>query len=95
MELARLQQELRPLCIETGIERLGVFGSVARGEDGAESDIDLVVSFENPVGIFELIDLEERLEKIIGRSVDLGTLAGLHPLIKDNVERDLKIIYEK
>ena len=80
--------------METNIAMLGVFGSVARGEDNATSDIDLLVRFKKPVGLFELIGIEERLETILGRPVDLATAAGLHPLIKTNVQRDLKIIYE-
>lgn len=42
----------------------------------------------------EMIGIEERFEMILGRPVDLGTEAGLHPLIKANVQKDLKIIYE-
>ena len=80
--------------METNIAMLGVFGSVARGEDNATSDIDLLVRFKKPVGLIEMIGIEERLEKILGRPVDLGTEAGLHPLIEANVHKDLKIIYE-
>ena len=73
---------------------LGVFGSVARGEDNASSDIDLVVRFKNPVGLLDLIGIEERFEKALGRPVDLGTEASLHPLIKANVAKELKVLYE-
>lgn len=95
MELVRLQQELRPLCIESNVKRLGVFGSVARGDDHAASDVDLIVQFRNPVGMFDLIEFEERVEKLLGRPVDLGTEASLHPLIKSSVINDLQIIYEE
>lgn len=95
MKLATLQQRLRPLCAATGIQRLGVFGSVARGDDNPTSDVDVIVRFKKPVGMFDLIALEERIETILGRPVDLGTEASLHPLIRDNVQRDLKIVYEE
>ena len=94
MELAILKQKLRPLCIETGIDRLGVFGSVARGEDTASSDIDLIARFRNPIGLMDLIGIEIQMKELLGRNVDLGTEASLHPLIKDNVQKDLTIIYE-
>ena len=90
-----MKQELRPLCVETNVKRLGVFGSVAKGDDHPASDVDLIVQFKHPVGMFELIEFEERVEKLLGRSVDLGTEASLHPLIRTNVIRDLKIIYEE
>lgn len=94
MDLRELQSKLRPICEESELAMLGVFGSVARGEDTADSDIDIIVRFKNPVGLLDMIRLEDRLERSIGRSVDLGTENDLHPLIKENVLSDLKIIYE-
>ena len=94
MEVAVLKKQVQPICVEEDIEMLGVFGSVARGEDDAVSDVDLLVRFKNPVGLLHLIGLEERISEILGRRVDLGTEAGLHSLIKSNVKKDLKIIYE-
>ena len=76
------------------IEMLGVFGSVARGDDDAASDIDLLVRFKKPVGLLDLIEIEERFAKALGRTVDLGTEASLHPLIKANVAEELKVLYE-
>ncbi len=94
MKFEPFKEQIRELCVETNIAMLGVFGSVARGEDDATSDIDLLVRFKKPIGLFEMMGVEERFEKLLGRPVDLGTAAGLHPLIKTNVQRDLKIIYE-
>jgi len=95
MELATLSRKLGPLCIETGIDRLCVFGSVARGEDTKLSDIDLIARFGKPVGLMGLIDIERRMKELLDRPVDLGTEASLHPLIRERVEKDLKIIYER
>ena len=94
MKLEPFKEQIQSLCVETNIAMLGVFGSVARGEDNATSDIDLLVRFKKPVGLIEMIGIEERLEKILGRPVDLGTEAGLHPLIEANVQKDLRIIYQ-
>lgn len=73
---------------------LGVFGSVARGEDTAESDIDLLVKLGNPVGLIEFIQLEDKFVEVLGRKVDLATEESLHPLIRQNVLNDLKVLYE-
>ena len=94
MNLERLREQVQPLCVEANIEMLGIFGSVARGDDNASSDIDLLVRFKNPIGLLDLIGIEERFEAALGRSVDLGTEASLHPLIKANVLKELKVIYE-
>lgn len=56
-----------------GIRRLSLFGSVARGEAGADSDVDLLAEFdpEARIGLFELGALERRLGELVGRKVDL------------------------
>jgi predicted nucleotidyltransferase len=94
MKLALLKRRLEPLCTEAGISRLGVFGSVARRDDRPESDVDLLVQFKRPVGMFELIGLEQRMADVLGQPVDLGTENSLHPLLRQRVLDDLKIIYE-
>lgn len=94
MNLATIREQIRPICVDMDIEMLGVFGSVARGDDDAASDIDLLVRFKKPVGLLDLIEIEERFAKALGRTVDLGTEASLHPLIKANVAEELKVLYE-
>lgn len=94
MDLTRLRNQIRRICDESGIAMLGVFGSVARGEERPESDVDLLVRFKRPVGLIELIRLEDRFETALGRKVDLGVEGSLHPLISDAATRDLKILYE-
>ncbi len=56
-----------------GVRRLVLFGSVARDEAGPDSDVDLLVEFEHPTGLFGLFALQNRLEEILGCPVDLGT----------------------
>jgi predicted nucleotidyltransferase len=94
MEIEAIKKRVRPICEHAGIEMLGVFGSVARGQDTPESDIDMIVRFREPVGLIEFIDVENEIESALGRHIDLGTEASVHPLIRKNVFRDLKIVYE-
>ena len=74
---------------------LGVFGSVARGEDTPESDVDLLVKFDETPDFIEFIRLENQFIELLNRKVDLVTEGFLHPSIRQNALRDLKIIYEK
>ncbi len=67
---------------------LRLFGSVAREEADAESDVDLLVAFSRPVGLFELADLRRRLAEILGRSVDVGTEGSLGPRMREAVCRE-------
>lgn len=95
MNLEPFLKKLRAACDANGVAMLGIFGSVARGEDTANSDVDLLVRLGKPVGFVEFIALEDTFKEIFGRDVDLATEASLHPLIRKNVLADLRIIYEK
>ena len=64
-----------------------VFGSYARGEQTAESDIDILVELKAPLGL-KFFKLEKFLENLFSKKVDLGTVAGLKPSIKDAVLKE-------
>lgn len=87
-------KRLRELCRENNISMLGVFGSVARGEDTPESDVDLLIKLDKPIGLWKFIALEDKFVEVLGRKVDLATESALHPLIHSNVMRDLEILYK-
>jgi predicted nucleotidyltransferase len=82
------------------ISRLAVFGSTVRGEATAKSDLDLLIrlkpSGKRPkLGLFKLMEIEEALEKNLGREVDLVTEDSLSPYIRPYVEKEKVIIYEE
>ena len=68
-----------------GVKSLALFGSVARAEARADSDVDILVEFDRPVGLFGLIALQQRLEEWLGRPVDVGTLDCLKESIRAEV----------
>ena len=63
------------------VRDLGIFGSYVRGEQKRRSDIDVLVSFEKPIGLFEFMDLEEYLKKLFGAKIDLVSKKALKPYI--------------
>lgn len=65
-----------------GVSSLDLFGSVARGESGPDSDVDLLVDFDRPVGLFHFFRVQHRLEEILGCRVDL--------VMRDAVKRQLR-----
>ena len=79
--LSRRQKEIRAL----GVESLALFGSAARNEAGPESDVDLLVEFDRPMGIFGLLDIKYRLEEILDSKVDLVTRSGVHLALRDRI----------
>ncbi|OHB19135.1 MAG: hypothetical protein A2666_05345 [Parcubacteria group bacterium RIFCSPHIGHO2_01_FULL_47_10b] len=78
-----------------GVEEIGVFGSFARGDQNAESDIDISVELNHdkvPVGLFEFAGMQFYLEDLLGRKVDLVTKTGIKPMIKDRILSQLVIV---
>ena len=82
--------ELKPrLEREYSISELGIFGSYARGEQRSDSDLDVLVAFERPVTLFDLVRLEDDLADELGVEVDLVTKESLKPRIESRVSEDL------
>ena len=72
-----------------GVASLALFGSVARGEDGAASDVDLLVAFDGPATFDGYMDLKLFLEDLLERRVDLVTEQALREEVRPSVEREL------
>lgn len=70
---------------EYHVNEIGIFGSYIRGNQRTESDIDILVDFIQPVGLFEFIRLEEYLNVILNAKVDLVPKSGIKPLLRDNI----------
>jgi hypothetical protein len=71
-----------------GVRSLSLFGSVARNEARSDSDVDLLVEFDRPIGLFTFVRLKRYLESILKCSVDLGTPDSLKPYLQEPVLRE-------
>ncbi len=83
--ISKLLEQSQALAECYGIASLYLFGSVAHDEAHVDSDVDLLVEFKQPIGLFEFIELQQRLESILGCKVDLGTKRSLKSHINDQV----------
>lgn len=81
-EAIRRLGSAKPELASLGVRSLDLFGSVARGEAGARSDVDLLVAFDRPIGLFHFFRVQRRLEEILGCRVDL--------VMRDAVKRQLR-----
>uniref|UniRef100_B8HN06 DNA polymerase beta domain protein region n=1 Tax=Cyanothece sp. (strain PCC 7425 / ATCC 29141) TaxID=395961 RepID=B8HN06_CYAP4 len=73
---------------EFAVKALFLFGSVARDEARSDSDVDFLVEFDRPVGLFTLLGLKAYLEELLGCSVDVGTPSSLRPHLRERVLRE-------
>jgi len=81
---AVLRECLPEIREKYGVTSIGVFGSYARGDESPDSDIDIMVEFNRPIG-WELVDLADLLESRLHHPVDLVIRQSLHPLIRDTI----------
>lgn len=86
--LNRLRSALPELRREFPVGRMALFGSVARGEERPDSDVDILVEVDPSIGL-AFVTLAERLEAVLGRKVDLVSRRALKPALWQQIEPEL------
>ena len=86
-----LSEQRADLATDFHVQSLGIFGSTARDEAHAESDVDVLVEFapNEPVSLFDFVRLQRHLEALLGSRVDLVEMAALKPQLRERVLREL------
>ena len=95
MTIQVIKKQIVPILKRQGVTKAALFGSVVRGDMRKKSDIDILIKYRGQKSLLDLIQLQFELEKKIGRKVDLLTYGGIHPLLKDEILGEQKIIYEE
>lgn len=93
--LASHREGLVGVCQRYHVARLALFGSTLRGEAGASSDLDLLVSFQpgRTPGL-AFFSLQGELQDLLGRPVDLNTLEDLSCHFREQVQTEARVVYE-
>lgn len=86
--LKKLRSLLPDLVRKYPIEKMGIFGSVARGEQRPDSDLDIIALFNGPIG-WEFIDLANELEQAFDCKVDLVSQQGIKPWYWEHIKSDI------
>lgn len=87
-DVQRRLSEQRAELARLGVRTLAIFGSVARGESAPDSDVDLLVEFDRPIGLFHFFRVHRRLEQILGCRVDLVMRDAVKPQLRDRIFRE-------
>lgn len=86
-----LKNKIKKVLKKKGIVRAGIFGSYVRGEQKKDSDIDILIEFND--SLLDLVGIEMELEKELKKKVDLLTYGGIHPLLKKRIlNEEIRII---
>lgn len=88
--LTPIRGEILRIAARHGLRRLRIFGSIARGEAGPASDLDLLVDIDDGRSLIDLIAAKQEIEDLIERKVDIVTEDGLHGPRRDSILKDAK-----
>ncbi|MBI5306010.1 nucleotidyltransferase family protein [Candidatus Wolfebacteria bacterium] len=95
MTTAVIKNKIVPILKRQGVLRAALFGSAARGEMKKKSDIDILVKLPKKMSLLDVVGLKLDLEEKLGKKVDLVEYAAIHPLLKDIILKEQKLIYEQ
>ncbi len=94
-----LRDKILPILLPYGVKRIALFGSVVRGEETPESDIDILVELKElgqrpPIGL-KWFGIEQELSRLLGREVELVSVRSLSPHVRPYIEKDMVVLYEE
>ena len=86
-------KKVEDFCHNQALTYLGVFGSYARGEARNDSDVDILIDYQQPKSLFTLGGIVADLEKMTGKKVDLVKRTHIKPILKPYIFQDLITLY--
>ena len=98
-QVEELRERVLSVLLPWGVKRIAIFGSVVRGEDRPERDIDILVELKDPgsrppIGL-KWFGLEEELGRLLGWEVELVSADALSPYVRPYVEEEMVVLYEE
>lgn len=92
----QIKNQVIKSLLEYQPEKIGIFGSYARGENRKDSDLDILISFKNKISLLKLVHIKQQLSDKLGIKVDLITENGLkNPRLKKFIYQDLTTIFNE
>jgi predicted nucleotidyltransferase len=95
MSQQEIVKKIKPILRKQGVKKAALFGSVARGDNKKNSDVDILIEPPKKFSLLDLSGLKIDLEEILNKKVDILTYDGIHPLLKDIILNEQVLFYEK
>ena len=86
--MQKIKNKIIPVLKEYKVIKAGIFGSYARGEQKKKSDMDILIKIENGTDLIELVRLKTKLQKLIGKKIDLVEYENIKEGLKENILSD-------
>lgn len=94
--LKKIEKIILPILKRNTVAKAGIFGSFARGDSTAKSDLDLIITFKGKKSLLDLIHLQIELEEVLKKKVDVLTYKSIHPLLKEKIlNEEVKILWRR
>jgi predicted nucleotidyltransferase len=91
--VSSIKRKALPILKRHDVKRAAIFGSFARGEAKAKSDVDLLIEYKGRnKSLFDLVDLKSELEEIFGRKVDIVTYSSIYWRVRDQILAEQVVI---
>lgn len=94
MTYQEIESKLVAILSKYDVQKIGIFGSYAKGVQMPDSDLDVLVNFKDVKSLLTLIRIERELSESIGVKVDLLTEQSVSPYLIDRIKSELKVIYQ-
>lgn len=87
-DVKQISLKILPILKQAGVLKSSLFGSIARGQARPDSDVDILVELPKNSTMFDLMDLEAKLQSQLGKKVDLVTYRSVHHLLRDSIFKE-------
>ncbi len=92
INIDEIKNKAIPILRNAGVIRSSIFGSYVRGDNQEDSDIDILVEFPRGKSLLDLVDLQQKLEEVLHKKVDVNTYNALYPALRESVYKQAKQI---
>jgi len=91
-DINKIKQKILPILQDYEIKKVALFGSCVRGKMGKDSDVDILVDIEADISLLDFVGLKQKIEKALGRKVDLVEYDTLKPLLRERILKEQVVL---